>query len=367
MLSIAKNLLINSFCSSLRIRRKPLTLQMPITSRCNSRCKTCNIWKYRDVNDMNPDNLKKILKDDFFSEVTTVGLNGGEITLLNNVDDILEALMILPKLRHIHIISNGLLADKLLDLLKHTKEKLTSKGIMLGFTLSIDGYGSIHDKTRGIPGCFSRSKRLLDQITANKDIYCNSFNVGCTISRFNVAYLPETECFLEKYCANVIYHLAVPNKRIHTFDASDFYVLRDERSRLLAMEFFQSKYMNTSLKQNPILKFRYFANYYFLKNHGKNRIAQCSYLDRDITIDENLNISLCATASENIGNLNLEPIKVLKRNFSNVRNTNAKYCDGCIHYVDIPSIKGLIIFGYNLINNSFKWNYKYLYLTKWLK
>jgi len=316
---------------------------------------------------MNPDNLKKVLTNDFFSEVTTVGLNGGEITLLNNVDDILDALMILPKLRHIHVISNGLLADKLLELLRHIKEKLASNGIMLGFTLSVDGYGIIHDKVRGITGCFSRSKRLLDQITANKEIYCDSFNIGCTISRFNVAYLSETECFLEQYNTNIIYHLAVPNKRIHTFDDCDFYVLRDEKSRLLAMEFFQSKYMNTSLNKDPILKFRYFANYYFLKNHGKNRLAQCSYLDRDVTIDEDLNISLCATASENIGNLNFETMSVLKRQFRKIRENNAKYCDECIHYVDFPTIKGLIVFIYNLINNSIKWNYKYRYLTKWLK
>lgn len=364
MLSFAKTILINSIYRYLSIRQKPRTLQMPITSRCNSMCKTCNVWKLPEKKDIDAKRLKESLSDSFFSEVETIGLNGGEITLVKNINDILEALFILPKLKSVHIISNGLLPDKLLSLLFKAKQKLNEHGITLGFTLSIDGYNKIHEEVRGISGCFKKSEKILNEITRNQGLYCDTFNIGCTISRFNVAWLPQTECFLEQYPVKVIYHLAVPNKRIHTFNDYTYYVFQEEECRLLALEFFQFKYQTTSLKKDPMTKFRYFANYYFLKNGGKGRLAHCSYLDRDVTINENLELSLCATASESAGNLNEASAQSISKNFRKIRNQNINNCDTCIHYADTPTIKGLLIFIYSLLRKNFDWNHKFIYLTK---
>ena len=102
----------------LHIRKKPLVIQMPITSRCNSRCKTCNVWKYHDNIDIDYLTLEKALKDPFFSEVQSVGLNGGEFTLVPNFIEILNSVLTLPNIKYIYCISNGLFPKKLFEYLE---------------------------------------------------------------------------------------------------------------------------------------------------------------------------------------------------------------------------------------------------------
>ena len=99
--------IIKRFCLRLRDewfpkREKPHVLQMPITSRCNSCCVTCNVWKHHERTDIDAAVLKDALKDPFFSEVQSVGINGGEFSLVPNFMAILEALTSLPSLVSIY-------------------------------------------------------------------------------------------------------------------------------------------------------------------------------------------------------------------------------------------------------------------------
>lgn len=348
----------------LRIRRKPRIIQMPITSKCNSRCVTCNIWKEHDKTDINPNKLKKVLTDPFFSEVRSVGLNGGELTLVPNFLEILDAVFSLPKLKNIHLISNGLLPNKLLPLLEQVKKLCDERKIQIGFTLSVDGIGEIHEQVRGIPKCFERTQKILEEFKQNPNKYYSNGTIGCTLSQYNIYYVREMEAFFEDYPLDIEWHIAIPNKRIHTFySAKDYYLIENEETRLLAAEFFFDKMCNAK----SFKKFRWFAQYYFLLHHGKGRLAQCNYRHRDVTIDENLFMYLCATASEKIGDLNIESVKQItrKKSFSKEEKNIEAYCDQCIHYVyNNPTFKGLWIFFKYLLCNRFKWNKKFEYLTK---
>lgn len=355
MLNIIKIIIINQIYKFFRIRRKPNIIQLPITSRCNSRCVTCNVWKQNTKVDIPAAELKKVLSDPFFSKVILIGINGGELTLVKDIEGIIEAVLSVKSLQHIHVISNGLLPERLLDLLKNLKEKANKRGVKLGFTLSVDGYGKIHEITRGVPNCFHKTLQLLDEFKENSNVYCDNFNIGCTISTTNIPYIKQIEEFLKGYPFKVYYHLAVPNKRIHTFDEADYYVLNRHRERLLATEFFQSQFYNISLRENPLEKFRAFANYKFLESNGSKRLAQCNYLYQDITIDENLNMSYCATASDTIGSLkDSTPLRLIrsskgKKTLANVR----KCCSSCVHYSDFPTISGAKAFLFALIKERF--------------
>lgn len=315
-------------------RKKPLVLQMPITSRCNSRCKTCNIWKEPDTTDINPDKLRDALQDSLFTEVVSVGLNGGEFTLIPNFTEVLEAVLSLPKLKSVYIITNGLFPTKLFDYLRMGKTLCAERGVALNICLSVDGVEGVHEEVRGIPNCFKKTKTILHELSENEELYCHEFTVGCTLSRYNIAFIRETEAFFQNYKdLRVEYHLAVPNKRIKTFtEYHDYYVLDDERARNLATEFFYGKYLSAT---NESYRRQCFANYYFLKTNGKRRLCTCDYLDRDITIDENLNVSLCATASSNIGCLCQQSATTII-NSQNARKERKllkrDYCNTCIHY-----------------------------------
>lgn len=330
---------------------------MPITGRCNSRCVTCNVWKVRNNKDIDPNELKRILAQPFFSKVQSIGINGGEITLVKDFDSIAEAILSVKSLRYIHVISNGLLPERLLDLLKNLKIKANEKGVKLGVTLSVDGYGKIHEMTRGVPNCFQRTLKLLNEFKQKREIYCDYFNIGCTISTTNIQYINQIEEFLKYYPFKVYYHLAVPNKRIHTFVDADYYVLNNQKAKLLSTEFYQSQYNKISIRKNPIEKFRAYANYRFLISNGKERIAQCNYLYQDVTIDENLDLSYCATASDTIGSLkDFSPLRLIKSNEGRKILTEvSKCCSSCVHYSDIPTISGAIKFIYALIKERIKY------------
>lgn len=356
MLNLIKIIIFNQIIKTFRIRRRPRVIQLPITSKCNSRCVTCNVWKQSTKVDISSEDLSLTLSDPFFSKVRSIGINGGEITLVKDFDSIIDSVLSIKSLKNIHLISNGLLPEKLLDLLKKLKIKANERGVKLGVTLSVDGYGKIHEITRGVPNCFHRTLKLLNEFKDNSDIYCDSFNIGCTISNTNIPYITQIDEFLKDYPFKVYYHLAVPNKRIHTFNEANYYVLNHSRAKLLAEEFFLYQYHNISFRQNPIDKFRAFANYRFLTSNGTERLAQCNYLYQDVTIDENLDLSYCATASDCIGSLkNTTPLKLIrsskgKQTLSEVR----KCCSSCVHYSDIPTISGAITFILTLFKERIK-------------
>lgn len=340
--------------------RKPAVLQMPITSRCNSRCKTCNVWKHKENVDIDFAALSKVLKDDYFSNVTTVGLNGGEFTLVPNFLNILDAVLTLPRIKYIYLITNGLSPARLFEYLKQAKARCDERGVLLNICLSVDGVGKVHEAVRGIPNCFAKTEEILQELCCNSIAYCHSFTVGCTLSRHNIPFVKETESFFGRFAGlHVEYHLAVPNRRIHTQDDyHDYYAVNDDRSRLLAAEFFYTKYLKA---KNERYRRQCFVNYYFLKNKGRGRLCTCEYRYRDVTIDENLNMALCATASNVIGNLKEQSASAIirsRRAKIERRRIIKEQCGGCVHYSyhDL-TLKGRWLYIMDGLRNAFVLRY----------
>lgn len=341
-----------------RMRQVPLVLQMPITSRCNSRCKTCNVWKYHENIDMDPVALEKALNDAFFSEVRSVGLNGGEFTLVPNFPDILDSVLILPKIRDIYCISNGLFPKRLFEYLEQSKEKCKRKGVHLHICISVDGVGKVQENVRGVPNSFKKTQEVIETLYNQREKYCDSFSVGCTISIHNIDYIKETRAYLESFeDLAVEYHCAIPNKRIKTFDDAEYYVLKDDKKRLQVAEFFYEKYLYSKSIQQ---RYQNFSNFYFLTHKGQERINTCAYINRDVTIDENLNLMLCATASEVIGNLREHPASELVRTkrYKTVQNEISHYCNNCGHYSYHPlTLKGRYEYIKYEMQNRYVWSY----------
>lgn len=343
-----------SMVDSLRIRRRPQMLQLPITNRCNSRCVTCNVWKNNsNPVDIDPIKLREAFKDPYFSRVGSVGLNGGEFTLFKNIDELIDAVLTLPNLHFISLISNALLPDRLIERLRAIYPKVKAKGVTLAITLSIDGVEDVQVNVRGVKTAWERSKYALEYIKEHREELCDIVNVGCTISKYNVEYLPQVDSYLQKLQVPVEFHLAVPNKRIGTFNDSGYSVLNDERSRILAIEFFYKKFIDPS--ETRLKKIRYFMQIEYLKKKGSGRMASCSFLYKDVTIDENLKMYLCATASDEIGNLSKDAPKMIFRSklYKSAVSSVRKQCDTCIHYVWYPTTWGLIRYVCNRVHNKF--------------
>lgn len=349
----------------LGIRSLPRVIQLPVTANCNSRCLTCNIWQDADRTDIDTAELKRIFAEKFFTKVETVGVNGGEISLYKSPHDLFDALIMLPRLKNIYLISNGLLQSRLIALLSDWKKLCSEKGVKLNVTISVDGYGEVHNYVRGIPNAFKRTIDTIKAIQQNKYIYCDALAIGCTISKHNIQHISEIEIYLRSLGLPVSYHLAVPNKRIGTFVDFPYFVLENQECLYLATEYFFKK---TCSIRRLSEKFRYFAQYYYLRNNGKYRLSICPYLKQDITIDEHLNLYLCATASDKISNLRHTTVEesMKSKELKAVEKQVSNCCDNCVHYMSgIPTIKGWFIFVKYIIHNRLKYNYIYKYLSIW--
>lgn len=335
----------NSFLSNtLQIRIKPETLQFPITGKCNSKCTTCNIWKQKETQDVDIEGLRKVVRDKYLSKIRNVGINGGEPFLHKNFLDVIECILELPKIKRIYLISNGILTNKILEQLEKAHELTQKKGVKILLTLSLDGKDDVYTSVRGIPNGDQRVILTLESIKADMTRYCESLTIGTTISLRNVMYLSQIDDVSHKLDIPVNYHIAVPNRRIYTEDDySRYSIFEDERSRLVAMEFFYGLFKRQKNIKTQLL---YFQNYIFIKNYGKKRLSACSYKKQDITIDERLNVYFCAKESKLLGNAldnSIDKIlhsKEAKQEERRIRGT----CNSCGHYITLPTVKCVLFF-----------------------
>lgn len=358
MIKTLCNLIKNEVINKIGYRQKPLSLQMPITSKCNSRCVTCNIWKHKTQIDIDIEKLARILSNDYFSEVRNIGINGGEPTLHHDFIGLVQVLLALPKLKGLYLISNCINSAKLLNLLETIYPLCKEKNVSLNLQISLDGIYEIHDNVRGIPNSFTRTMSVINTLYNNKQRYLDNFNIGCTISKDNVDYLTQIEEYLSQYDIPVYFHLAVPNKRIYNFNDAPFSVLRNEHSAQMAAEFFYKKFDTAKTRGESC---RYFLLYLYLTGKCKKRLFECEYLYRDVTINEELDTFLCATASDTVGNLGM--VNPSFELYNSKAKETKSHCNECIHYANEPNLRGIIIF-YMFKIKFFRWTKLYKMLCK---
>lgn len=325
----------------------PSVIQLPITKRCNSRCVMCDIWQMDKEEELSSKEFGEILKDSIFKEVKAVGVNGGEPTLLPNLNEYIDHILTLPKIKSLNIISNGFKTDYLLGILEDIKGKCVSMGVQFHVSISLDGVGEIHDKQRGISDVFQKTTKTIDALVRDTNKYCHSFDVACTVTKINVDYLVQLERYAQAKGYPMKFRLGIENKRIGSDVISErFSVLDDSSSRQSAKEFFFHLFYSS---QKPWDKYKYFCIFKFLQEYpnGK-RLLPCAWKEDGITLDSQGNIYYCAVASDRIGSLkesNGEAIYFAEHNLNHRRSIVKNSCSKCIHdYHGTPHFSSIFVF-----------------------
>ena len=328
------------------IRLYPRVLQFPITGKCNSACMTCSVPSRAPNIEMTASRVHEIFQNDLFKKLESVGINGGEPTLVVELPGVVEELLHLPTLKAIHMISNGMLTDRLLQVTKQIKAQCQVRDVMFSLSLSLDGVGPVYRACRGVLA-FEQVLSSIEQVLAEPDVYCSTFSVGCTVSKYNVNHLAELDAFCAAKKIPVFYRIAVPNRRIHNLHYSDdFSVLTTDADRQSALEFFFGKVVDKT-DRNWKQKFTYYAIFRYLENKGHVRLADCFWKWRDATVDESGKIYYCATQSKSLGTLdgsNAFGIFHSKENRQYRKELIKEHCQDCIHYAFAPTVKGAFSF-----------------------
>ena len=333
----------------------PTSIQLPITNRCNSRCEMCDVWQMDTSGEMDSIEFQKILSDPLFSQVTSVGINGGEPTLVNNIDEYARALCRLPNLRSLSIISHGFNTDRALRSIAQIRKICEQAEVKFHVSISLDGVGEVHDKVRNVPDVFKKTMATILSIKRDKSLYCDTFDVACTVVKGNVHELAELEAFAEMHDLPIKYRLGISNKRIGSDRLLDqFSVISDEQYRFSAIEFFHWQTIKASSLTE---KFKYYAIFDWLQSPKPSRLLGCIWKDRGITLGPRGDLYYCAVASDCLGSLRESPGKGLYENPKNLKHRSeiiANSCDRCIHDYGGPiTLKSYMKFMKFLIKNRF--------------
>lgn len=306
----------------------PVELQFPITYLCNFDCVMCGMHRLINKKHMSIDDIKTILSDKLFCKIESVGINGGEPFLRDDLVECIDAVVSsLPRLKRIFIISNGYYTERIVNYLKKIKEITVNHGLELTVSFSVDGVGAMQDFMRGRKNAFEKVEKTIEEVTRNRDEYCDHLNVICTITKHNVYSLPEVELWGEAHKIDISYNIATINERIDNHEKfEDFTIFNDFEAKKMASEFFYKQYLSTHNE-------KYYALFVFAET-GK-RVGPCTYSNgKGVTLTPDGNLCYCATHSELIGNVMMNsPYSLFQKNTKYRVQMCKEYCHGCSHYL----------------------------------
>jgi MoaA/NifB/PqqE/SkfB family radical SAM enzyme len=171
-----------------RVLRLPVNITVSGSYRCNSRCKTCNVWLLPN------DDLVLEEWDRVFESLGRAPywftFSGGEPTLRKDLPD-----MVASAYRHcrpgiINIPTNGIQHKVIPGRVERVLEAAPKSEVIIN--LSLDGVGCKHDEIRGVRGNWSHSLSTYAALKALKSQHKNlTLGVHTVISNFNVDSFAE--------------------------------------------------------------------------------------------------------------------------------------------------------------------------------
>lgn len=303
----------------LRIRPKPELIVYEVTDACNSKCEHCYIWKQKPTTPLiSPAELRKVLSDDFFSELKVVLLTGGEPVLRNDIDDLIRSIHEAAPKAQISLSTNGLLPERVLS----TVTRALENNICLNVGVSLDAIGDRHDNIRGVKGNFEKVDHLLKELIGIKDKYgsgMGSIVVGHTLSNLTVDTVKEVREYAQKLGIGFLTQLHEKFSYYHNENErngkADDYRRTDNTALVREIEHLPKTFHNTmllsALKQNLSYNCSSLSSFFLLRCDGS--VSPCLHLS---------NIK--------IGNIKESPIsQILLSSAANSARETVNKCQGC--------------------------------------
>lgn len=163
---------------ALRLAKRIITREKPtitklwieVTDKCNSRCRTCNIWAQKPIdNPLTPDEIYKTLSDPVFKDVDYIINSGGEPTTREDLGAFLQAEHHALPNATIQLSTNGLDPDKVISVVALMLGAHPTLKMDVG--TSLDGIGADHDGERRVEGNFDSVTHLINRLIMLRNLY----------------------------------------------------------------------------------------------------------------------------------------------------------------------------------------------------
>lgn len=168
-------------------RIMPINISISLTYKCNSRCKTCNIWQKKGVKELSLEEYKKIFKSIGRSAYEII-LTGGEPFLRNDIVEICQNIVKYIKPKVIIIPTNGFLTEAIVSKIQEILKNCPKAKLVIN--LSLDEIEQANDWLRGLKGSFSKALRTYKELKRIKNKNLN-LRIHTVISKFNVDRIPQ--------------------------------------------------------------------------------------------------------------------------------------------------------------------------------
>ena len=281
----------------------PMSVSLYITYRCNSRCRTCNIWKQHITEEMQLEEIRKTLKS--IGKVPLwFTITGGE-PFLN--DDLVNVVELICRYNHplfINIATNGLATDTIAAKIEPLIILCQKYKVALTINLSIDELGDRYDDVRGTHGGF---KKVLEtyQLLAAKSQNGTRFNLGTntTLSIFNIDRVQKIYSYIKQELNpnSILFEMASIR---NVFFLADENISPAREKFKKALAFLKEKELNHHSSTASLIQF--FRRKYY--SYAQNLIDQkkpmkCYAGTASAEIISNGNVVTCCTRAAVLGNL----------------------------------------------------------------
>lgn len=143
----------------------PHVMIFPITMTCNSKCRSCGIWRLPETakEHSGDDLLSRVAADPYLREhVESVNLSGGEPFTHPRINALMFGMLEhYSRLREICINTDGHLKREIRGALEQVLPACRERGAKLRIYISLDGIGQAHDRHRRHPGAFQQADEAL--------------------------------------------------------------------------------------------------------------------------------------------------------------------------------------------------------------
>ncbi len=164
----------------------PMNLTLSVSYKCNSRCKTCNIYN-RKAEELSIEEWEAIFQN-YGKGMTWVTMSGGEPFLRKDFTEIVCMMYDICQPSIINIPTNGILKDQIPENVE--KIAFHCKDAKIVINISLDEIEAKHDFIRGVKGNYSKA---LETFSGLKNLGASNLSVGIhtVISKYNVERIPQ--------------------------------------------------------------------------------------------------------------------------------------------------------------------------------
>jgi MoaA/NifB/PqqE/SkfB family radical SAM enzyme len=166
----------------------PVNITVSVSYRCNSRCKTCNVWLLPN------DDLVLQEWDRVFESLGRAPywftFSGGEPTLRTDLPNMVESAYRHCRPGIINIPTNGIQHKVIPGRIERVLQAAPKSEVIIN--LSLDGVGTRHDELRGVRNNWSHAMATYAALKELKKQYKHlTLGIHTVISNFNVEFFPE--------------------------------------------------------------------------------------------------------------------------------------------------------------------------------